>query len=55
MKEKGIKKFCIGCLKENHIGRHAYEKWGGKLSAYQGYFTKYDKDYPEVYYEVEIF
>lgn len=54
LKKTDIQKFCIGVLKDNHNGRKAYEKWGGKLTDVQTDFVKLDVPYIEVYYEYDV-
>ncbi len=54
LKSKNIKNFAIGVLEQNHIGRKAYERYGGVLSVYKGSFVVNDIPYSEVYYEYEV-
>lgn len=53
-KEKGFNKFVIGVLKDNHVARKVYERWGGKLDNYTQGYKKLDREYPEVFYTYEI-
>ncbi len=54
LKQNGVKKFCVGVLKDNKIGRKAYDKWGGKVTDYETTFDKYGYKAQEVYYEFDV-
>ena len=54
LKQKDIKNYVVGVLKENKQGRMAYEKWGGKLTSYEESFEVFDVGYDEVFYEYEV-
>jgi GNAT superfamily N-acetyltransferase len=51
---KGYKKMVIGVLKENHLARSAYEKWGGVLDTYEKPYEKLGEQYPRVYYTFNL-
>ena len=54
LKQKSIKNYVVGVLKENKQGRMAYEKWGGVLTPYEESFVVLDVGYDEVFYEYEV-
>lgn len=53
-KEKEVKKFVIGVLKDNHKARKVYEKWGGILDSYTEPFIRLGVGYEEVFYCYEL-
>ena len=54
LKDKGIKKFVIGVLKDNKKSRAVYEKWGGKLDKYTHGFEQLGVSYDEVFYTYKV-
>ena len=54
LKQKGVKKFMLGVLKDNHNSRKVYENWGGKLDDYTQPFVFLGVDYDEVFYTFKI-
>ena len=54
LRERNIKNFVIGVLKDNKQARNAYEKWGGKLKDYSQPFVKLGKEYTEVFYTYDV-
>ena len=54
LKSKGINKFVVGVLQENHKARAVYEKWGGILDEYTQQFVKLGKGYTEVFYTFNV-
>ena len=53
-KKLGAKQYVIGVLKANEKARHAYEKYGGVLSDYKGFFEFGGHKFEEVYYIYNI-
>ena len=53
-KKLGASKYVIGVLKKNAKARHAYEKYGGVLSDYEGFFEFGGNKFEEVYYTYNI-
>ena len=54
LKERGIKKYVIGVLKDNLNARKVYEKWGGFLEDYSKKFVMLNVGYDEVFYTYNI-
>jgi ribosomal protein S18 acetylase RimI-like enzyme len=55
-KKEGCKMMVIGVLKENTQARKAYEKWGGKLDAYETQWKEKvtGLSFPEVFYTYNL-
>ncbi len=54
-RKNGATKYVIGVLKDNQKARTIYEKWGGKLSAYEEDFYKLGVAYKEVFYTYDLY
>ncbi len=54
LKKAGLENFSVGVLKDNVVGRAAYEKYGGKLTDYTTFHKAGDVEAEEVYYEYEL-
>lgn len=54
-RKNGASKYVIGVLKDNQKARTIYEKWGGKLSAYEEDIYKLGVAYKEVFYIYDLF
>ena len=54
IKARGVTKFIINCLKENHDARRVYEKWGGKLDSREEPHPSHGDKYMCVFYLFEI-
>lgn len=53
-KDKGVKNFVLGVLKDNHKARKVYESWNGELDKYMEPFVSLGVEYDEVFYTFNL-